>query len=335
MKRSLISLYDIADYKNLAIAAVKARKGKQFRCYAKSFFKDFDYNISILRKDILSQSAPYGLFKEFIIYDPKERTINAACFEDRIIHHALINFMEPVFEKALLPSVFACRKGKGTLAAVESVQQNIRRYPWYVKIDIKKYFDSIDHSILLALLNKKFKGDGAIRLICKIINSYHGDTGKGLPIGSLTSQHFANYYLNPVDRFITEALKARAHTRYMDDIIWWCGSSLECKDILKKVQEFLKEKCKLTVKNNIQINKSIKGVSFCGFRILPGVLRLSKRRKTRYKALLDKWEGLYKKGNINSEKLQIAYDAVHSVILHADSRNWRRNIISHKSIMEV
>ena len=136
MKRVYIDINTITSYDNLAKAAVKARKGKQFRKDAIEFFSDFDFNLAELRKDILSYKAPYGRYKRFTIYDPKKRDIHAACFRDRIIHHAIMNRMDWVFEGAYQPWVFACRKGKGTLKAVLHVRECAQRYPWYVKIPL-------------------------------------------------------------------------------------------------------------------------------------------------------------------------------------------------------
>lgn len=335
MKRTYIDINVITSYDNLALAAVKARKGKQFRKDAMAFFSDIDANLAQLRKDILSSRAPYGRYTKFTIHDPKKREIHAACFRDRIIHHALMNQMDHVFERALLPTVFACRKGKGTLKAVLYVQQCIRRYPWYVKIDIAKYFDSIDHEILLSLLYRKFKGKEILHIINRIINSYHVVPGKGLPIGSLTSQYFANYYLGVFDRFIVEQLKASAYTRYMDDMIWWYADKESCKQSIKTVTGFLQSTCKLHIKKAPQINKSVKGISFCGFRIYPGILRLSRRRKKRYIKLRAKWEDIFSSGIMTPLQLQTAYDAVHSITAHAASREWRRKIGNSMPVIDV
>jgi retron-type reverse transcriptase len=235
-----------------------------------------------------------------------------------------MNFLTPILEKAMIESTFACRKGKGTIAAVKWVQSCVRRYPWFVKIDIKKYFDSIDHNILFYILCRKFKGDDVLDLIWRIICSFSTLKGKGLPIGSLTSQYFANYYLDGLDRYLKEGIKAAAHARYMDDIVWWCKDKIEAKKALSLVKEYLGKNRLLTVKPNIQINHSSQGIAFCGFRILPAQLRLSKRRKKRYLSGKKYWENAYNLGLISGNKLQLAYDSIHAICAHAKSREWRK-----------
>jgi retron-type reverse transcriptase len=148
MKPVRVNIRDTADYDNLVDAAVKASRGKRLRPDVRCFFEHFEKNINNLRRDILEGNAPYGYYKCFTIYDPKKRTIHAACFEDRVLHHALINDVGSILERAMVPSTFACRPGKGPLAASRWVQYCIRRFPWYVKVDIRRYFDSIDHTLL-------------------------------------------------------------------------------------------------------------------------------------------------------------------------------------------
>ena len=335
MKRTKIELTEIAAYGNLVTAAVTAAQAKHTRPDVRDFFSKFDKSIDDIRKQLVQYKAPYGIYKRFTIHDPKKRIIHAACFEDRVIHHAIMHYMEPVIDRELLPTVFACRKGKGTLQAVQWVQQCIRRYPWYVKIDIRKYFDSIDHNILISLLKRKLKGRDFIDLLTAIIDSYHVTPGKGIPIGALTSQYFANYYLKVLDRFLFDTLHVSAHARYMDDIIWWCPDRLSARTALKAVIDFLQAQCLLTVKDNRQINRSSRGISFCGFRILSGMLKLSRRRKKRYSTRKKFWEKAYSTGLIDAVKLQNAYAAVHAITLHAESREWRRQYLARCESIDI
>ncbi len=138
-----------------------------------------------------------------------------------MLHHALTLVCEPVFERLLIADTFACRRGKGREAAVERAKQFARRYPWFLKLDIRKYFNSIDHERLLWLLGRKFKDRRLLDLFGRIIASYEVTPGRGVPIGSLTSQHFANFYLAGLDRFVKEGLRAGGYVRYMDDFVVW------------------------------------------------------------------------------------------------------------------
>ena len=330
MKRQFIALTDIADYNNLLTATWKAAKSKQHRTEVQNFMKALDGNLQQLSTAILQNHAPAAQYRQFYIHDPKLRLITAVCFEDRILHHAIMNLAEPVFERSLIPQTYACRPNKGVLKAVQQVQQNLRRFPWFVKVDIQSYFQSIDHFRLFELLTRRFKGDAFLNLLWHIIDSYHATNNKGLPIGSLTSQHFANYYLDGADRFLYQHKQVGAVVRYMDDILFWCHNKTDAKQLLHELKNYLVTERLLNLKDNVQINRSKYGVSYCGYRVLPTTLRLSLRKKRRYRQLRQRWEAKWQAGEIDSLKLQQAYDAVHALTLHTDSVNWRkRNLQLH------
>ena len=220
----------------------------------------------------------------------------------------------------------------GTHAAVVAVQGHLRRFPWYVKIDIRHYFETLDHARLFGCLQRRFKGAELLVLLWRIIGGFHSTPGKGLPIGSLTSQHFANYYLDSLDRLILERLPARAQVRYMDDIIWWCDSREVARDTLEWVRDHVRG-LDLMVKDDALINRSSHGVSFCGYRITPGQLRLSRRRRQRYQRLRLERERDYRQGLIDALELQRAYAAIHAITLPADALGWRRgNLLRHRPV---
>jgi RNA-directed DNA polymerase len=179
--------------------------------------------------------------------------------------------------------------------------------------------------LLIDMLKRRLKGGEILELLEKVISCYHTIPGKGLPIGALPSQHFANFYLDCLDRYIMERLHAKAYVRYMDDSIWWCDSKKQAKSRLEHVMSYVEERLLLTIKRPaVLINKSKTGVTFCGFRILPGKITLSVRRRHRYSALRSKWENAYTLGLINEKTLQSAYSSVYAITAHADSREWRR-----------
>jgi retron-type reverse transcriptase len=335
MKRVKVNILDIAGYVNLANAAVKAARGKHDRSDVRGFFARCDENLNRLRKDILAGNAPYGVYNRFTIYDPKKRTIHAACFEDRVLHHALINYVGPVLERAMVPCTFACRPGKGPLEASQWVQYCTRRFPWYVKMDIKSYFNSIHHNRLIRILERRIKGKEVHKLISRIIESYRESPGRGLPIGSLTSQHFANYYLDGLDRFIMEDLRCHAYARYMDDMIWWCRERQTAKKTLKTVKEWVCKNRLLDLKENPQINRSSRGVTFCGYRIFPGMIRLTGRRRKRYTIKKNQWEKAYLNGLIDERQLQSAYASVYAGTVHADAGEWRKQQLQKYPTIEL
>ena len=323
MKRVKISLDDIASFDNLCLATVKAARGKRTRPAVVRFTDNLDANIRQLRDDILEERAPRGIFKCFTIHDPKKRLIHAACFEDRILHHGVMNLAGPVLDRAMVPDTYACREGKGILKAVGRVQDRIRQYPWVVKIDIQSYFDAIDHGKLYGAVADKFKGREFLSLMERIIRSCETRPGRGIPIGSLTSQHLANYYLDGLDRYIMEAL-GRPYVRYMDDMVWWCHTRQGAKETLGLVKAFVTERLGLQVKPDAMINRSERGLGYCGFRIYPGCVKPGKRQLKRFFARRKFWEGEYERGAVTGPKLQCAYESLQSFLAHADSREWRK-----------
>lgn len=324
MKRTKITLAEIAELNNLSLALYKAARGKRKRAEIQRFFQYSDSNLNQISNDILNEQLPYGRYRSFYIHDPKKRLIHAACFEDRIFHHAVMNIAGAAFEKAMVDNSYACRPEKGVHKAVKNVQKHLQAYKWYGKIDIDGYFAAIDHQILLAVLMQKFKGQDIQRQLWRILQSHQAEKGEGLPIGSLTSQYFANYYLNGLDRLLNNDSRVRKSIRYMDDIIWWCDSRENTKAVLKQIKEYLWQQRCLTVKPSVQIQKSTQGVTYCGFRISQGCMRLSRRRKRRYQERRLYWEQEYQKGNIDALQLQAAYAAVHSITEGTDSKAWRQ-----------
>ena len=335
MKRDYISIERIADYSNLVLAFHKAAKGKRYRTDVQGFLKKFNQNIHKLSKAILNQKMPYGNFREFTIYDPKKRIIHAACFEDRIFHHAIMNLAGSTLERAMSPYSYACRPQKGVHKAVKQVQKNLQRFQYYGKIDISGYFAAIDHEQLMQVLQRRYSGKAFIQQLHRIIQSHHSDSQQGLPIGSLTSQYFANYYLDGLDRYLESEPNVRAYARYMDDIIWWCDDRQTTKSTLQAIQQWLSEQRKLTVKQGSQVQSSLQGVTYCGFRITQGAVRLSKRKKQRFLQRRQYWEGLYQQGKVSSLQLQKAYASVHAIAAHTDSLRWRQENFRRFPALEV
>lgn len=330
MKRCRIQLADIAAFDNLMLAAWKAACGKRHRPDVIFFTSQLDQHLNQLAQAILQGSVPYGHYREFYIHDPKKRLIHAACFEDRVLHHAIMNLAEPVFQRTLVPSTYACRPGMGIHRAITQVQTNLRRYLWYVKVDIAGYFPNIDHNILFSLLQRRFKGDEFMHLLWRIIDSYHAQCDKGLPIGSLTSQYFANYYLDGADRFLLEHPKIQAHVRYMDDILFWCTGKQDARQLLAALRDYLYSRRQLQIKPDTQINRSVCGVTYCGYRVLPGIILLTQRKRQRYRQLRQQWENAWRDGKISELELQQAYSSVHAITLHTDGLAWRkRNLQLH------
>ncbi|MEF8713270.1 MAG: reverse transcriptase domain-containing protein [Accumulibacter sp.] len=324
MQRVRIELADLASADNLALAAWKAARGKRQRPEVRRFCAHFDDSIARLRRDILAGVVPYGEYRSFLIHDPKQRLIHAACFADRVLHHAIMNLAGPVFERTLVPSTYACRPGLGVHRAIRQVQAELRRFAWFVKVDVDAYFPSIDHAILERLLARRFKGADFLALLGRIIAACPAAPRRGLPIGSLTSQHFANHYLDGADRFLLAHPLVRAHVRYMDDILCWGDDRQSVRQVAGELREWLQRERHLTLKANVQINRSERGVSYCGARVLRGSLRLTPRKQARYRHGCQRWEAAWLAGVIDEAALQRGYAAVLAPTLHCDSLSWRK-----------
>lgn len=325
-KRLRVELESIASYPNLCQAAYLAARGRRSRPQILEFHHHFQENIHRIGREILDESYRPKPMRQFVIRDPKRRIIDAPVFVDRVVHHALILQIGGYLDQALIDNTFACRRGLGPLRAVWKVQSYCRKYPWYVKLDIRSYFHSIDHDVLRGQLQRRFKGDGLHRLIGELIAGYQGEKRVGLPIGALTSQHFANYYLNVLDRMVIALDETLGYVRYMDDFLCWAENSEACKRIHRRVRDFLGDHLKLEVHSRRQIQRSYRGVTFGGYRVLPDRLLLSHRRKVRYMAHYRKYEAAYTSGRIGVDTLQQLYQSAYALTVHSDSLSWRKSV---------
>jgi len=221
MKRAGNLIARIADPDNLRLAFLKAAKGKRAHACVSVFAAQLNEQTASLRNEIICGTPDVGHYTFFTIHDPKKRVICAASFRERVLHHAVMNVCEPVFEAYQFHDSYACRVGKGTHAALRRAGFFARRYAWYLKMDIRKYFDSIDHETLRHLLTRRFKDTKVLAIFSRVIESYATAHGKGVPIGNLLSQHWANFYLGLFDHWVKETLRVNGYVRYMDDFILW------------------------------------------------------------------------------------------------------------------
>lgn len=323
MKRSAVGLQAIADWHNLAAAFDRAAAGSGRSPAVERFRADLEDNLAQLRQQILGECVPVGEMTSFCIRDPKTRIIHAPCLRERVLHQALIAHVGPVLDRALVDDTFACRKGKGGLRAVQRCQQHLRRFEWLVQIDIKGFFAAIDQQILLELLGRKFKNPGLLRLLERIVRAYQASPDRGLPIGALTSQHFANYYLAGLDRWLQARTEVRAMLRYMDDLLWCCDEKTAARHSLQAAEDWIADTLRLEVKQPARIGRCRQGTLFCGYRVLPGRLLLSRRRKRRYIERRRYWEGRFEQGRIGPRELQAGYAATLGITAHADAATWR------------
>jgi len=199
------NLFDsIVAFDNLWRAAHKAWRGKKDKIRIADFYFHLEREILLLQEELISDRYQPRPYRIFLVTEPKHREIASADFRDRVVHHAIIQVLDPLFERRLIHHTYACRVGKGSHAALQQAQWYAQRFPYFLKCDIRKYFQSVDHSTLNLLLARILKDRRVLELLSRIIaHPVAGHLpGKGIPIGNLTSQHFANLYLGELDHFI-------------------------------------------------------------------------------------------------------------------------------------
>jgi len=332
----------LCSFKNLCLAFEKCRKRK--RC--KPGVPEFEFN---LEKEIFEIQEELELFsfkpqppKVFLVCDPKRRVIHAASFKERVIHHALCNIINPIFDKSFISDSYACRKGKGTHNAIErfdkfkrKVSRNNTRKCYILKADVKKYFDSIDHKVLLSLIERKIKDKKVMWLIAQIVRQGNGNAeGKSMPIGNLTSQLFANVYLNELDQFVKHKLRAKYYLRYVDDFVVLHPSIDYLFQARDEIQKFLEKELLLTLhpKKTFVIPLD-KGLDLLGYRVFYFYKLLREANLQRFRRKLRRLKHQYEAGLLPVVKLRQSIVSWIAHASHANTYKVRRRILGEVSFV--
>jgi len=287
----------VCSWENLLLAYAKARKGKRGQTPAASFERKLEYNLIDLRNELVARTYQPGAYHSFYIHEPKRRLISAAPFRDRVAHHALCNIIEPIFERSFIFDSYANRKEKGTHRAIDRAQFFARRYEYVLQLDVTQFFPSIDHALLRDALQRKI-GDADVLNLCAVIMRsgvgvqteeydmvyFPGDDlfaarrPRGLPIGNLTSQFWANVYLNAFDHFVKRELKCPAYVRYVDDLLLFADDKRLLWQWRDAALGYL-AKLRLTVHvERAAPYPSRTGIPFLGFNIFPEHRRLKSQK---------------------------------------------------------
>lgn len=292
MRRAGNLMEKIADPDNLRLAFWNARRGKDGKPEVECYRNNLDQNLCKLQRQLLSGKVDVGHYHYFTIFDPKERTICAAAFPERVLHHALMNVCHEPFENYQIFDSYATRPEKGTYSALHRAEYFQRKYQWFLKLDVRKYFDNIDQKVLLDLLQRRFKDPKLLSIFEQIVASYQVFPGKGVPIGNLTSQYFANYYLAHADRLVKEKLGVPGYLRYMDDMVLWHDDKQALKKAGRQLESYLNDFLKLDLKEWC-LNKNIHGLNLVGYKIFPATILLNERSKKRFRQKMHEyWENL-------------------------------------------
>ncbi|MDL2238422.1 reverse transcriptase/maturase family protein [Christensenellaceae bacterium OttesenSCG-928-K19] len=332
---------NVCDFDSLYRAHQKARLGKRHKQDVIAFEMDLANNLWNIKRRLEDGSYRVGGYKRFTIYDPKTREIQALCYADRIVQHSLCdNVLMPFFENRLVYDNCACRVGKGTHFGMERLAGFMREHyrqhgahGWILKADVRKFFQSVDHGVLLAQLRKVIPDPDVMRLLEMIVCSWSADTGKGLPMGNQTSQIFALYYLDPLDRLVKEKLRVKHYTRYMDDMVLLHPDKAHLQECLRQMRALAQNKLHVEFNEKTHIFPVAHGVDYLGWHFyLTGTGKVVKRLRTQNKKKLKRrMKGLqkgYAEGRLDIEDITRSMAATQGHLLHGHTYKLREKIYS-------
>lgn len=320
----------IVAWDNLEHALRRALRGKRDRPDARAFLAGLPGTLEEVGARLREGRGPLGHFTEFVVHDPKERLISAPCFPDRVFHHAVVNVCEPVLERYQIHDSYACRVGKGQFAAIARAESFARMHDRFLKMDIRKYFDSIPRARLWQRLTRFFCEEAVLELWWQLIDSWRPGQELGLPIGSLCSQHLANFYLAEWDHQVKEVWRVRGYVRYMDDSACWFPSGSAAKEIAIRAAEFLEGTMHLDLKAAF-INRTTHGMDFLGYRIFPWGSKLSRRSRRRFR---DKWREMqvaWEDGDLTDETFARRSEALVAYTERAACVRFRTGVLSRRA----
>ena len=291
--------------KSLEQAMHRAARGKRHRESVRRFLAEAPRELEMLHNELTAETYHPLPYHQFRICDPKPRLISCAHFRDRVVHHAICAELGPVIERRLIDDTYACRRAKGSHRAVLRAQRFSRRHVYYLKTDIRRYYDSVSHELLETLLARLVRESPLRRLLSVIVrHPLPGQTAqRGLPIGNLTSQWFGNLYLDETDHWIAGDRRAAGYVRYMDDLVVWSDN----KAWLWALADDLGEHLRLTRSLELKTERTLvgpcaEGVSFLGYRVYPGLIRHQAVRARR-RRLIRQRERAYERGELSGSAL--------------------------------
>lgn len=279
MKTFCQSYRELISIENIFQAWSEFKRGKRNRADVQIFERNLEDNLFSLNQELKYKAYQHGFYDSFYVYDPKIRHIHKAQVKDRIVHHLLYKYLYEVFDISFIYDSYSCRLDKGTHRAIRRlekfariVSRNYTRPCWALKCDIKKFFASVDHIVLLHLLEKRITNKDVLWLLSEIINSFHSEFGssKGIPLGNLTSQVFANIYLNDLDQFVKHDQRIKYFLRYADDFLILSENKEKLVQYINPIEILLKEKLELELHpKKIIFRKLDWGIDFLGYVVLP------------------------------------------------------------------
>jgi hypothetical protein len=317
-------------FENLLRAAARAARGKRGRTGVARFLERLEPELLALQGEGELHGGTYrpGRPITFRISDPKNRTISAAPFRDRVVHHALIGPLEPILDRRMLDESFACRRGKGSHAALRHARRLVRRHEFFLKMDVRGFFESLHHHVVLETLQRFVKDRDVLRLIERIVRDGHRN--RGLPIGSLTSQWFANIVLDRLDHETKQVWRVPGYVRYMDDFVLFADDKGRLRELLPRTRAYLEDNLKLTLKDRATILAPVEqGLPFLGWRIYRGTTRLRTSNLRRTRRRLNSRVRAHQRGRMSEQQLADAVRSVTAHLAHGDTLALRRGLFTN------
>jgi RNA-directed DNA polymerase len=328
MRRGGPSFEQVASFGPLCRAAREAARGLKHRSAVAAFLTDFEPEVLALERELRDGSYRPLPLTRFRIRDPKPRTISAAAFRDRVVHHALCAGLEPRFERYADFDSYACRVGKGNLAAVQRLQALCHHHAWYVKLDIRHYFETVDHEVLLALLARLVRDERVLGLCTTILAAGANAPGLGLPIGNLTSQHFGNLLLGRLDHFLRDQQRVPAMVRYMDDIVLLGPDRPTVRRLRDGAARIVELDLRQRIKREVtRLGPVSIGVPFLGFRVWPGLIRLDGARARRFRRRVRSLDRALAKGWVGEAGAARRAESLFAWASQADTWRFRRGLL--------
>lgn len=312
----------ITEFENLYLAYRKASLGHKDNGEILEYMFNYEKRLFEIQDDLINKTYRTGEYTSFYVNDPKRRLIMSLPFRDRVVHHALCNIIEPIFEKEFIYDSYACRNNKGAHRGIDRVQSFINKIEgdvYVLKCDVYQYFYSINHEILKRVIRNKIKCTDTLWLIDQIVDSNKSEVG--IPIGNLTSQLFANIYLNELDYYIKQDLQIKYYVRYMDDMVVLNSNKSELWDIYHEIKRFINTVLELDFNARTKLFPLSQGLDFLGYRQFYDFRLLRKRCIRSSKRKFSKFSYLYEKGLIGYDKIN---QSIQSFIGHAKwADSWR------------
>lgn len=334
----------ICSFENLVQAAYRARRGKRLRRDVVVFHDQLETELLTIHEALMAKTYEPGAYRSFPIRDPKPRLISAAPYRDRVVHHALCQVIEPLFDKGFIECSYANRIGKGTHQAIERCSSFAGTYDFVLKCDIEKYFPSIDHEILMERIKRKIKCPDTLWLIRKIVDNSNPQGGtpryffgddlftpwlrrRGIPIGNLTSQFFANVYLDGLDHFLKEELGCKGYLRFCDDFLVFGNQRSVLHERLDQIRQYL---CRLRLQlhpKKCQMVPTRCGVEFLGWRIFPDHRRLRRSTGVRFQRKLRSLQVEYSAGRLDWDRVNASLQSWIGHLKLGDTWGLRRKLL--------